>query len=128
MNFFIDENISHRIATALDTLDKDNNVYSIPIYFKAGTADEIWIKEISKLDGIVITQDININRTKKQWDLFTKNNLGGFFIKTPQKTEYWDLIKIIINNWEEIIMKSKKTKRPFGYKITPRGKMELLEL
>jgi len=128
MNFFIDENLPPKIAEALDILDNSNNIYSIPKYFEIGIKDEDWIPKLFNLKGIVITQDTNINRTKKQWDLFTSNNLGGFFIKTSSKTglNYWDLVKLIINNWEEIKQKNKKTKRPFGYRITQRGKMELM--
>ncbi len=126
MTFFIDENLPYKIAEALNILDKDNNVFSIPKYFYQGIKDEQWIVEISTLNAFVITQDTNIQKTKNQWKLFTENFIGGFFIKSSSKTglKYWEQVKIIINNWEEIKEKAEQTKTPFAYRITSRGKME----
>ena len=38
--------------------------------------------------------------------------------------KHWEIVKLLINSWEEILDKITKDKRPFGYEIPVRGKMK----
>ena len=40
--------------------------------------------------------------------------------------KHWEIVKLLINSWKEIIEKIEKEKRPFGYEIPIRGKMKKL--
>ncbi len=125
---YLDENLSEYVADALNSLNKgyfrDINVYSTKVRFGKGVPDEEIIPEIGKLKGILITKDTNIYRTRMQYQLCEQFKLGVFFLK-PSKgmDKHWEIVKMLIENWNEIIIIITKEKLPFGYEIPTRGKM-----
>lgn len=84
MKFFIDENIAPQIGRALMILQQPLNyeegveVYNIREEYGKGATDEEWIPDIGNQDGIVISQDLNIHRTRKQCDLYRQYGMGPF--------------------------------------------------
>ena len=40
--------------------------------------------------------------------------------------KHWEIVKLLINSWEEIMSKIAHEKKPFGYEIPVRGKMKKL--
>lgn len=129
IHFYLDENLSEYVASALNFLNKgyfrDVQVFSTKEKFGKGVADENIIPEIGKERGILITKDISIHNTRLQYDLCQKYFLGIFFIKMPKgQDKHWEIVKSLINNWEEIIFVSQKEKFPFAYRIKLIGKME----
>lgn len=38
--------------------------------------------------------------------------------------KHWEIVKLLINSWEEMLEKISKESRPFGYEIPIRGKMK----
>ncbi len=131
IEIYLDENLSEYVADALNSLNKgyfrDVQVYSTKIKFGKGVPDEDIIPAIGKAKGILITKDTNIQRTRMQYQLCAKYKLGVFFLK-PQKgmDRHWEIVKMLIVNWEEIIRTIEKEKLPFGFEITPRGKLKKL--
>lgn len=131
MEIFLDENLSEYVADALNSLNKgyfrDILVFSTKTKFGKGAADEEIIPVIGKSDGILITRDVNIQKTRLQYSICQNYNIGIFFLKLPKnQNKHWEIVRLLINNWEEIIDKSKKERKPFGYNVSPRGKMEKL--
>lgn len=137
MKVYIDENIAPQIAPGLHELQQPLNqkekqcceIVSIKDHFGAGTKDEEWIPIAGSEGAIVITQDLRINSNQQQKQLYLDNGLGIFFFKPPSKTgySYWDLVKQVINHWEDIKQLSHKTSRPFAYRCTSRNnKFELI--
>jgi hypothetical protein len=39
---------------------------------------------VASKHGVVLTQDLNIHRTRAQWDLCRMNKIGVFFFKPPR--------------------------------------------
>ena len=128
---YLDENLSEYVADALNSLNKgyfrDINVYSTKVKFGKGVPDEEIIPAIGKAKGILITKDTNIRRTRMQYQLCEKYKLGVFFLK-PSKgmDKHWEIVKMLIENWEEIVSIIKKEKLPFGYEIPTRGRIRKL--
>jgi PIN like domain len=128
---YLDENLSEYVADALNSLNKGyfNNVivYSTKIKFGKGEADEKIIPAIGKSKGILITKDINIHKTRLQYDLCQVYKLGVFFVKMQKGMDkHWEIVKLLVNSWEEMLEKIAKEKLPFGYEIPIRGKMKKL--
>ena len=129
MKFYFDENITPQIARALALLQKPRqkeqvDIYTIRDVFGKGARDEEWIPKVAKEEGIVITQDFNIQRTRHQRKLYRQHGLGVVFFKPPSKTgyDYWTMIQKIIEAWPAIKDVARNQKKPFAYVIRPRSK------
>lgn len=130
MNIYIDENLSEFVAEALNSLNKgyfeEYTVISTIEKFGRGAKDEDIIPEIGKENGVLITRDHRI-RTSAQYELCKKHNLSMFFLKLPAKNcKHWEIVKLLINNWEKIIETIKTKHHPFAYYVKVRGGLEKL--
>jgi ribosomal protein L7Ae-like RNA K-turn-binding protein len=128
---YLDENLSEYVADALNSLNKgyfrDVNVYSTKVKFGKGVPDEQIIPEIGKAKGVLITKDTNIRRKSMQYQLCEKYKLGVFFLKPSKGMDrHWTIVKMLIENWEEIIGIVTKERFPFGYELPTRGRMRRL--
>ncbi len=126
---FLDENLSEHVATALNLLCKgyfpDVNVESTKNAFGKGVADEIIIPGIGKQKGFFITKDIKISRRDAQYELCKEYKLGVFFLHLPKgMNRHWEIVKLLIDKWDEIIDTINKKSRPFGYEVSTRGKLK----
>jgi len=128
VKIYFDENFPPQLAHALKILQQphpkeDIEVNNIGDIFGRGSTDEEWIKKISEEDGIVITQDLNIQHTKQQRELYKKYGLGIIFLKPPSKKgyTYWEFIEKIIVAWSDIKNIACSTKKPFAYILRPRS-------
>jgi hypothetical protein len=93
-------------------------VCSVIEEFKRGVPDETWIPGVASRHGVVITQDININRTRAQWELCRVNKIGVFFVRPPKKGwSYWEIVQLIIRLWPHISELARETAKPFGFSI-----------
>ncbi|MDZ7717758.1 MAG: hypothetical protein U5K72_02920 [Balneolaceae bacterium] len=98
MKFYFDENITPQIAKALAILQEPRPVNVEYLLSKTllgqGTPDEEWIPKVAEEDGVVITQDFNIQRTRHQRELYRQYGLGVVFLKPPKKSRfgYWDIV------------------------------------
>jgi hypothetical protein len=131
MEVYLDENLSEYVAHALNSLNKgyfrNIIVYSTKIRFGKGQSDEVIIPSIGKANGILITKDLNIHRTRLQYQLCREYKIGIFFLKMQKGMDkHWEIVKLLINSWEEILDKITKDKKPFGYEIPVRGKIKKL--
>ena len=130
MNVFLDENLSPYVADALNSLNKGYfshiQVFSTITKVGKGKPDEDIIPFIGNVGGILITKDLNIQRTHLQYELCKSHDIGLFFLQFQKgHTKHWDIVKLLINRWEEIVELCKE-KRPFAYRIKIRGKTEKL--
>ncbi len=129
IEIYLDENLSEYVADALNALNKgyfkEVIVKSTKVQFGKGEKDEIIIPSIGKVNGILITRDLNIQRRILQYQLCKKFNLGIFFLKLPKgMNKHWEIVKLLINSWEEIVDIIHTEKKPFGYEIPIRGKFK----
>ena len=124
MEIYIDENLSEYVADALNSLNK-GYFRDVIVYSTKGEADEIIIPAIGKMNGILITKDLNIHRTRFQYQLCKEYKIGIFFLKMQKGLDkHWEIVKLLVNSWEEILEKISKDKKPFGYEIPIRGENE----
>ena len=129
IEIYIDENLSEYVADALNSLNKgyfkDVLVHSTKIKFGKGQPDEVIIPSIGNSNGIMVTKDLNIHKTRLQYQLCKQYQIGIFFVKMQKGMDkHWEIVKLLINSWEEIIDKIYTEKKPFGYEIPVRGKMK----
>ncbi len=132
---YIDENLPPSIAHGLNLFQKylnDDNtniqVLSIKEVFGQGAKDEDWIPVVGKEKGIVITQDNRIQTLKHQKELYKSSGVGIFFMSPPSKSGYlyWEMVKQLINRWENILHIVRHNKTPFSYRWKPKSGIEEL--
>lgn len=125
MRIYFDENFSPRLVAGMQEFQsarksEDVVVCSIEEEFGRGAADEVWIPGVASRHGIAITQDLNIHRTRAQWELCRANKIGVFFFKPPRKTKawnYWDIVQLVVRHWPEMKKAASETRRPFGFVV-----------
>ncbi len=128
-NVYLDENLSEYVAHALNFLNKgyfkELQVYSTKEKFGKGVADEVIIPSIGREHGVLITRDINIHKTRFQYELCRQHRLGVFFLALPKNNnKHWEIVKSLVTKWEDIVGKIESDKKPFAYRIRHVGKME----
>ncbi len=129
---YIDENLGGNVIAEgmaifqehLNTKEKYQfEVLTIP----RSTPDVDWIPEVGS-EGVVITQDFDIQTTRHERELYKKHGLGMFFFKSPKKGyPFWEMVLRIFNKWDDIKQKSRTTRKPFAYRISGKGKFKLWE-
>ena len=132
MKIYFDENTFPHLARGLNAIQEPLNkkdgenieIVYLPDEFGKGVKDEEWIPVLGKIGAVIITHDLNINRTRSQRELYRQHGLGVFFFTPPSKHGfgYWDFVQQVIKRWEEIRqLSSSKSRRPFAYRFTIRG-------
>lgn len=131
---YIDENMPRQLAHGLNELVQPQNkrdgieieVLSIKDVFGQGEKDENWIPQIGKQKGIVLTQDFRIQTQKHQKELYIENGVGVLFFNPPSNGgfAYWEMVKQLVNRWDEIKQIVKKNKPPFAYRCSAKTKFE----
>ena len=125
LRIYIDENIAPQMAQAFDTVQSHLNceekreikVLSIKEVFGKGALDEEWIPEVGKENGIVITQDRRIQKSRHQQELYKSNGVGIIFLKAPKGgMSFWGMFKHLVYWWEKIKNICVKNKTPFAYR------------
>ena len=124
MRIYFDENFSPALVAGLKAFQEGRpsegvTVCSVIEEFDRGAVDEIWIPGIASRHGIAITQDLNINRTRAQWELCRSNKIGIIFIKPPKKDGwgYWPIIQFIVKLWPELKTQAAQAPKPFGFMV-----------
>ena len=135
MIIYIDENLPPQLAEGLNRLQEplnrrnrtDFEVKSIKTVFGEGTKDEDWIPVAGEQKAITITQDFKIQTTRQQKELCENYGLGIFFFSS-KNLNYWQIVKTIIEKWEDILKTIQSSKAPYAYRFTVRSsKMEKLD-
>lgn len=131
MEIYLDENLSPFVAEALNQLCKGHfshvEVFSTVHKIGRGKKDEEIIPYIGQAGGVLITKDLNIHRTNVQFELCKQHQIGLFFLVLQKgQSKHWDIIKLLINRWEEIINNSQNERLPFAFRVKIRGKTEKL--
>ncbi len=128
MRIYFDENFSPSLVAGIQKLQDGRKsdgitVHSVIDEFGRGAPDEKWIPGIASQHGCMITQDLNINRVRAQWELCKQNKIGVFFFKPPRRGwDYWTIVNLVVTSWARIQKTAKDSTRPFGYVVESTGK------
>ena len=134
---YIDENLPSQLAKGLNELQQPQNkkdgvvieVLSIKEIFGSGEQDEDWIPKVGAENGIVITQDFRIQSQKHQRELYINNGVGILFLNPPSNSgfAYWDMVKKLVTEWDDIKKIIRKNKTPFAYRASAKTKFQKME-
>jgi len=119
MRIFLDENLSEFVADALNSLDRGYfigiEVVSTKKAIRAAATDEEIIPKIGQEQGVLITRDYNIKKTRSKYQLCREHQIGVIFIRLPKnQNRHWEIVKVLIKHWEETISTCSSKKKPFA--------------
>lgn len=125
MKLLFDENVPEKLVEGLISLtflsSKSNlEISSVKLLNKTGTPDDKVLELVGK-NGILITYDKDFKTQRNLLPIIKEYNIGVFFIRQPKIRTYWDLVKLIIQHWEEVIEKAETENRPFLFEVTKKG-------
>ncbi|MBL0126830.1 MAG: hypothetical protein IPP83_05100 [Flavobacteriales bacterium] len=94
-----------------------------------GVKDPDLIPLVAQKHGVLLTKDINIARTRALFQMCKDYKLGTFFLKLPTgQDRHWEIVQLLVRNWQVIVKITNKEKRPFAYRLTPRGGLEPMSM
>ncbi len=113
------------IAAALRALGVDANtqaeLFATPVIGakSSNVEDDVWLRHL-KPDDVVITRDIAIG--KGPFEAKTvRIYKAGLFAIAGKKLAFWDIVKIVINQWELIESTAAKQQKPYMLRVPQKG-------
>lgn len=126
MRLYFDENFSHHLADGFKSFQLGRPAEGIEVLhlteeFDRGTPDDIWLPGVAQRHGCVLTQDVNIHRSRILRQLCTDNKIGIFFFRPPKKLKftYWEWVEKVLEMWTPIKDAAKSRPKPFAFYIEP---------
>lgn len=104
MKVFFDNNLSPRIARALNELFREHEIKHLKEKFKEDVTDVEWIGSLSKERGwIVISGDNRITRNPAERQAFKTAKLTGFFL-SPSMNKSKPVVQTyrILQQWDKV--------------------------
>lgn len=112
MKYFFDNNISIRIANAINELEgrDGNTVTHLRTKFSQSATDIEWMKKLGQEGSwVVITSDRNIIKNPLERRAWLESGLTVFFLKENFKNHpFWDQAWQLIRRWEGIRKEAEK--------------------
>lgn len=144
MVIIFDENYSPKLADGIRLLEQGNTknkpiaevwhilalAESLNLKPKSSSSymDEEVIEIAGKKRGIIITQDNDFRRIKHLHQLYKDHKVGVIFFQTPKgKISYWDIVKVFVQNWNELKTIIQKEDTPFCFNVKSRGGISRLD-
>lgn len=125
MKFIFDENLPLDFAKGINNFGED--VEHVLDHFPPGTTDVEILEFIGKNEYFLVTKDKRIRYNQGEIQALRKYKVGAFFLvgKTMRR---WDIVKQIINSWENIKGIAERENRPFIYKLRRSGTPQKYDL
>jgi predicted nuclease of predicted toxin-antitoxin system len=127
MKFFFDNNLSHRLAKAMNLLEEDEFVMHLKDKFRQDEIDEVWLKYVGSNGLVLVTRDQKIRKRRAELIAFRKHSIGAFIL-TGKNLGRWQEIKQLIWAWENMKKLAASTQRPFAFQVPPKGNIKSLSL
>jgi hypothetical protein len=129
MFFLFDENVPYKFVQGLTLIEESNHKSPIRVKLShpklignEGSSDEQQIEIAGRHDGIILSFDKDFKHIKSYYPLYREYNVGVVFLKlSKEESNYWGIVKLVINRWEEIKRLLKDHEKPFAYQVSRNG-------
>lgn len=126
MLFVFDENFSKNLAAGLHLLEQSNPASKIQVEVMAaeifmrrkGATDPELYEAVGKVNGVVFTKDKDFRQIKLLEKVIKENRAKVLFFKHSKKMVFfWDILKAIIDRWEDLKEELDKEAPPYVYEF-----------
>lgn len=129
MFFLFDENVPYKFVKGLSLIEEANHKSNIKVFVthprdvpNEGASDEEQIQYAGNNKGIIVSFDKDFKHMKSYYPLYKEFKVGAVILNLTKKdSNYWGIVKSIINRWEDLKVQLQSEERPFIYEITSRG-------
>ncbi|MFN6380187.1 MAG: DUF5615 family PIN-like protein [Flavobacteriales bacterium] len=135
MHFIFDANLPPKLAEALFILDKGDKgskvqgIEHADILLKTGATDEEIIREASKRNSIIISQDDDFKRIKSNAKLLKEMGVGFIMFKPPKRgARYWEMVEAFVKGWPNIKAKLDSKTPPFILQMNIKAELSEIPL
>lgn len=130
MKFFLDANISERLARILEIFDLENQIRALSTEFPSNTTDVEWLGKLTSEPDkpAVVCGDGRILRNRAESQVLRESGLTMIvlapgWMTQPWEQQAWRMLKI----WPRIVENASKIRRPTIFKVLVSGdKVEFL--
>lgn len=119
MTFFLDNNLSPKLAAGMSGFGEE--VTHLQDHFPRDAKDPEWLPDIGQKGWYLITRDKNIRHKPAEIKALRQNRVGAFYLG-GKSLKRCDLVEQLVRNWRRIKELAARTKRPFAFRVPPRGK------
>jgi predicted nuclease of predicted toxin-antitoxin system len=122
VKFLFDEQLPPRVARGLRQLGEPvSHVQDVAELGKGSPDDEI-LEYAGKRDYFLVTLDRQIRRKPHLRARYMASGCGVYFLRAVSKksTSYWEMVRLIVNRWPEIVADCGKRKCPFMVLVSAR--------
>jgi len=126
VTFFVDENVSPRLAEILDIFDQENQISHLSQVCERGAADIDWLDRIGKWSPkpAILGGDARIARNAVERAALKEAGLtfvvlAAGWMKTPFQEQAWKLLKA----WPGVVQNVKTVVRPTLFELALNGKL-----
>jgi predicted nuclease of predicted toxin-antitoxin system len=129
MFFLFDENVPYKFVRGLSLIEEANYKTEISAQIShpkdinnQGASDEAQIEYAGMHNGVIVSFDKDFKHMKSYYPLYKQFKVGVIVLNlTKKESNYWGIVKTIINRWEELKIAANETERPFVLEITSKG-------
>lgn len=123
MNVIFDNNLSPRLARAINELDAENTVVPLRALFKPDVADVEWMLGLSQSGNwIALTGDYRISRNPHEAAAWNESGLVFFFLRPSwQDLPFWEYVSKLTRRWPSIMALASQADPGDGFDVTIRS-------
>jgi hypothetical protein len=118
MKFILDENLPEAFADGLSCFGED--VDHVLKHFSRGTTDVKILEFVGSKGYFLITKDRRIRYNQNEILAVRQYDVGAFFL-IGKTMKMWDMVKQLVNSWENIKEIADTQQKPFIYKLRVSG-------
>jgi hypothetical protein len=127
VNFFLDNNLSPKLAKCLQVLvQPDHAVIHLKERFAANTPDETWMRALANEEGwVIISMDMRITKNPHELKAWREAGHTTFFLKKGwTHLGFWEQAQKFVKCFPDIIEMASRSSGGSMYSVTVHGKIE----
>jgi hypothetical protein len=124
LTFLFDENMPHRLATAMRTLMGERTTHVYDHFGRCGVRDPEMLRLAGEKGWFLVSRDRRILRRASERAVIEEFGMGAFFLK-DSLDDFCSIVRAMIHNWPEIKRLADARDRPFVFLIRERGVVRL---